>query len=987
MSSQPWPAPTGPTSRRCLDPASVAAACDRLRAAAAEDVLDEMCEAVRSLLDGDRAAVGVADGHELVLVASRSRSADQAAVRDVGSRLPVEGSVAGLVLASGQPHVVHDTQQHTRGRFVLNAVEQIRSSVVVPLQRRGAVLTVVSSVPGAMDEASREVAQVLLRAAGDGTDRLRTAVDVATARFRADGEELYRAVLESLGEGVVVHGNRGQVLVHNEAAPRLLGLTPDELVGRAVSDARWQMLEPDGRRIPPEEYPAARALRTGLPERGRTLLLRRPDGEERVMSVTTLPRRGAGDDVFSVVVSFADVTDAHRLAEQAQVQARRLDAAMQLAQLATWETTLGTDDWTFSDLLHHVTGQPPGAEVSDAAVRAWFGPAYPRLLEEWGHVLRDHQPRQVTTEIALPGGGSRTVSVWLDLTLDEDGVPVRQWGVVQDVTERVTALRHLQENEEMFRLAFDEAPIGMVLLDVEGRGRVLRSNAAFRTMIGRGGDDTTDPLTIADWTPPEELEQDMAVGLAFVESDRGHNTIERAFVRADGSTVDVLVTASMARDVHGRPLHVLAHVVDVSERVAHARELEHLALTDGLTGLANRRRMEDQLALALSRSHGRHGLVGLVLLDLDHFKVVNDSLGHGAGDALLVDVAARLRSAVSPGTMVARLGGDEFVAVVTGATTAAEVHEAADRLLASLRRRFDLGGTAVVASASLGVAVSDRAATASELLRHADLALYRAKETGRDRVVAFDAELRTRADERLATEAMLREALDEGGLRLFLQPVVELAGSGVVGAEALVRLQHPHRGLLLPGAFMDVAEETGLVTCLDAWVLDEAVAGLARRPGTRVAVNVSARTLEEGTLVDRVADVLGRHGVEASRLGIELTETSLLTRVAGVAQDVGGLRALGCRVGLDDFGTGYSALSHLQAFELDFLKIDRSFICELGRGSRQDAVVTAVVALAHANDLYVVAEGVETEEQRRLLLRSGCDQAQGWLFGRPAPPA
>ncbi len=413
------------------------------------------------------------------------------------------------------------------------------------------------------------------------------------------------------------------------------------------------------------------------------------------------------------------------------------------------------------------------------------------------------------------------------------------------------------------------------MLAVDGSGRVLRSNAAFRRMIGRaGGTDETDPLTIATWTRPEDLVRDQARSLAFVTGHTGQDTMEKTYVRADGTTFDALLSAAVARDASGRPLHVLCHVMDVSERTAHARELERLALTDGLTGLPNRRRMEDRLGRALAGLDDG-GTVGLVLLDLDHFKVVNDSLGHGAGDALLVDVAARLRSAVPEGTTVARLGGDEFVVVVTG-DAAGQVHEVTTALLASLARPFDLDGTTVVATASLGVAVGDRTGTPWELLRQADLALYRAKETGRDRVVAFDAALRTRADERLATEAVLRRALELGWLRLHLQPVVELDGEQVVGAEALVRLEHPDRGLLLPGAFMDVAEETGLVTALDDWVLVTAVAGLAARPGTRVAVNVSARTLEAGGLAERVGRVLAEHAVDPRRLSVELTETSLL---------------------------------------------------------------------------------------------------------------
>lgn len=984
---------------------AVATALAQVLAVPEEDLLPELCRAARALVDGGSSGVALPDGDELVVVAVATRLPSQRTLRDVGGRLPSKGSVAGQVLRSGVGEVVHDTRTHRLGGLPLNDFEDIRSSVAVPVRLPGrgtvAVLSVLSTVPGSLGARELDRLHRLLEAVPDA--RLAAAVDAANARLGVDGEQLYRAVLESLEEGVVVHGTTGQVLLHNRAAARLLGLTPDELVGRALADPRWCLCDLDGSPLVVDDYPAARALRTGQEDRDRLLLLRRPDGEERVMSVTSLPRRDGTGTVFSAVVSFQDVTDAHRLAERAQEQARRLAAAMELADLATWQTTLGTDEWEFSERLHSVAGVAPGTTVSDQAVRDWFGPAvHARMEAEWALVLRDRTPRQVTVDVRAADSSTRTVSVWLDLTCDDDGVPVRQWGVVQDVTDRVTALRDVQRSEEVFRLAFDGAPIGMIMLDADGSGRVVRSNAAFRRMLRRPGDDSTDPMCVADWTRPEDLTRDMDRVRDFVRGDREHDALEKTYVRADGTTFEALVTSSMARGPDGRPLHVLAHVTDVSERAAHARELERLALTDDLTGLPNRRLMEDRLEQALARLTGPHGpggpggpgaeggLVGLVLLDLDHFKVVNDSLGHAVGDSLLVEVAGRLRAAVRPGTTVARLGGDEFVAVVDEARDHDDVAAVGAHLLGALREPFTLGPNRVVVTASLGLAVSGGCGTPSELLRQADLALYRAKATGRDRVVGFDAELRTRVDARLAAESMVRDALAGGWLRLHLQPVVDLVTGRQVGAEALVRLQHPGRGLLLPGEFVEVAEETGLITEIDAWVLEAAVRLLARHPGTRLAVNVSARTVEAGGLAERIRAVTDAHGVDASRLDVELTETSLFTRAQGVAEDVARVRHVGARVGLDDFGTGYSALAHLQTFELDFLKVDRSFIARLGDGGVGDgaaAVVAAVVALAHAHHLDVVAEGVETEQQRDLLRGMGCDQAQGWLLGRPAPPA
>ncbi|MGJ7442598.1 bifunctional diguanylate cyclase/phosphodiesterase [Aquipuribacter sp. MA13-6] len=980
----------GPASRA---DAVAAAAADVLRETAGDDLLTQLCRQAWRLAGGDRAVVAVPDGGEFVVAAADGSRPIPRGARGAGSRVPVAGTVAGVVLRSGEPALVPDTAGHPLGALPINGAEGIRGSLVVPLRdsrdRVIGVLSVFASAPGAVDEHGLARLQELVRLLSVDGFRLPLALSEAAARTSADGEQLYRAVLESLGEGVVVHGREGQVLLHNQVAADVLGLTPAELAGRALLDPRWHMLEVDGTRLAAEDYPAARALRAGVGERGRLLLLRRPDGQERVVSVTSLPRKDAAGRTFSAVVSFSDVTDQHRLAERSHEQARRLAAAMQLADLATWETTLGTDDWEFSDALRAVFGLPASTHLDESVLRRCFGEAtWAHLYEVWAQVLGDRQPRQVTAEVVMPDGSARrTVVVWLDLTCDDEGVPVKQWGVVQDVTERVEAVRTLAENEEVFRLTFDRAPIGMLMLDLVDPGRVLRSNGSFRAMTRRPGrDDTDDPLTMADWTAQSDLPRCLDLMRAFQRGEVEQDGFEMTCVRPDGSTFEALVTMAMARDGQGRPLHVVAHVLDVSERLAQGRELERLALTDGLTGLANRRAMEQRLTQALAEQPARGGLVGLVLLDLDHFKVVNDSLGHATGDALLVEVAGRLRSTVRACTTVARLGGDEFVAVVDDARSFADVEAVAERLLACLREPFRVGSGRMVATASLGLAVSDGGGSPAELLREADLALYRAKATGRDRLVRFDAELRTRADARLQTESMLRQALAEDRLELHLQPVVDLADGRPAGAEALVRIRHPGRGLVPPGEFISVAEECGLITEVDTWVLRRAVELLAVSPGLQLSINASARTLESGTLPQRVADLLARHDVAPGRLHLEITETSLLGEGTVVADVIRRLRATGCQVGLDDFGTGYSALSYLQALELDFLKIDRSFIGHLGEGPRHDAVVKAVVDLAHAHRLDVVAEGVETEQQRQLLRAMGCDRAQGWLFGRPAAP-
>ena len=474
----------------------------------------------------------------------------------------------------------------------------------------------------------------------------------------------------------------------------------------------------------------------------------------------------------------------------------------------------------------------------------------------------------------------------------------------------------------------------------------------------------------------------------------------KTLLRADRSTVHVWVTTAVVTLDGGRPLYAIAHYIDDTERRRQQAELERLALTDGLTGLANRTAVERELALALRRlEHDRGDVTGVLLLDLDRFKLVNDSKGHPVGDALLVQVADRLRRLVGPGAVVARLGGDEFLVLLGGASGAEALQALAVRILEALRQPYDLPSRdCVVTSASLGIAVAeDPSHPAEELLKQADLALYPAEDRGRDQFAVYDGDLHARTVSRVSGEARLRAALRDGGLRLVLQPIVSLGDGEVVAGEALVRLSDPELGEMSPADFIEVAEDTGLIVEVDTWMLREAfrllaadeVAVRAGAPATmppRVGVNVSGRTLASARLVPLVTQLLADTGLPGRRVVLELTETSLLADNASVRDTLAALADLGLDVGLDDFGTGYSAMAYLQRFPLRFLKIDMSFVQRLGTSSRSDAGVAAIIDLAHAHDMLVTAEGVETHEQAAALAAMGCNSAQGWLFGRPVSP-
>ena len=424
------------------------------------------------------------------------------------------------------------------------------------------------------------------------------------------------------------------------------------------------------------------------------------------------------------------------------------------------------------------------------------------------------------------------------------------------------------------------------------------------------------------------------------------------------------------------------------------RGMREMALHDHLTGLANRTMLLDRLSSARDRAAVDGTRVGVLFMDLDRFKVVNDSLGHDLGDQLLIAAARRISSVLRSGDMATRFGGDEFVVLCESLDDETQAVEVADRITEALRAPFVLSGQDVFVTASVGVAVSEGADWLPvSLIRDADAAMYRAKDSGRAKTEIFDHQMRDGIVDRLEIESDLRHAIARRQLRIHFQPTVRTTDQVITGVEALVRWKHPVRGLVPPLEFIGIAEETGYIREIGAWVLDESCRQLAAwraRPGLledgfQMAVNVSTHQMSRADLVDEVASILLRHAVPASALCLEITESALLQDTQIVRQNIEGLRGLGVHLALDDFGTGYSALSYLHRLPVEILKIDRSFIKHIADGAKERAIVIGMVELAHAIGMRVVAEGVETAAQLSELRRIGCDVVQGWYIARPAP--
>jgi diguanylate cyclase (GGDEF)-like protein len=427
---------------------------------------------------------------------------------------------------------------------------------------------------------------------------------------------------------------------------------------------------------------------------------------------------------------------------------------------------------------------------------------------------------------------------------------------------------------------------------------------------------------------------------------------------------------------------------EIAERKLAEERARHLADHDALTGLPNRRLLEDRLTQALALSERNRKQTAVMFVDLDRFKTINDSLGHSVGDLLLKEVARRLVRQLRMGDTICRIGGDEFVVVLPELKRSADAAHVAQKVIEQLSLPALIDGRELTVTPSIGIAVfPDDGDDAEVLIRNADAAMYHAKEMGRANCQFFTEQMNLAASRRLALEGDLRRALGKGELRVYLQPIVHARSGRPAAHEALLRWEHPSRGIVSPVEFIQVAEETGLIVGLGDWVLREAcrwAAGPGAAGGLPVAVNLSARQLGDPKLVPSVAAALEESQLPAARLELEITESTAMQQTDVTLGTLRRLKELGVSIAIDDFGTGYSSLSYLRRFPVDKLKIDRAFVSEVPHDDNQSAIVSAIVAMAHALEVEVTAEGVETAAQRNYLTRCGCDYLQGFLIGRPA---
>jgi len=701
-----------------------------------------------------------------------------------------------------------------------------------------------------------------------------------------------------------------------------------------------------------------------------------------------------------------DITERKRVEKKLQESEANLAQAQRIACLGSWEYEPENNRVYWSDETYRVFGFTPQQFVP--TFENFLDLVHPddRMLvrKDMAKIYSGEQLQNgIEFRIVRPDGEVRCVQGQRDAERDEAGELIKIVGTLQDITERKWAEEALRESEARHRAMLEASPD--LVFRVSRDGEYLDFQASDKSMLYVPGEELIGK-NLRDTMPPDLVPPIL-------------RRITKALDTGEMQVFEYqLLVAGGIRDFEARLVvagsgEVLAIVRDVTERKVLERRLEHRVFHDSLTGLPNRALFLNRLEHALARAGRHRESVAVLFVDVDNFKVVNDSLGHEAGDALLVAVAERLREILRPEDTLARLSGDEFTVLLEDVGGTSDATAVAQRMAVVMRKPFILEGQEAFVTVSMGIAFGGSSQESpGALLRNADLAMYRAKETGKARHEVFRPEMNERALKRLSLEGELRRALERDELRVHFQPQVllstelqeHLRASGrmtivaqkasesprIVGMEALVRWEHPERGLLPPDEFVPFAEENGLIVPIGRWVLEQACRQARewqeQNPGNlplMMNVNVSAAQFRSPELVEDVARVLRETGLEAGMLTLEITESVLLEEAQANADTLEQLKALGVRLAIDDFGTGYSSLSYLKRLPVDYLKIDRSFVTNLEQDSKDRLLVSGVIYLAHGLGLKVIAEGVEKAEQLAHLQGMGCDMAQGYYFSRP----
>lgn len=819
-----------------------------------------------------------------------------------------------------------------------------------------------------------------------------TAQKLAEAAAR-EASLIHRIMTDTLAEGIVLQDAGGQNIASNPAALRIFGINEDQFMGRAPIDARLYFIHEDGSRFLEEEHPSIVALRTGQQQRAIVMGVHKPAQSVIWLSVNAVPVIPPGEDrPTAVVASFTDITQARQTQRQLRANSDQLQAVLDNLPggLTMVDGNLVLRTWNAQyerllDVPRELLTQPfPHLE------------AFIRHSAERGDYGEGDLEQIVARQLKLLARHEPYVSEWErrdGTVLEIRGRPIVGGGFVityTDITKRTRAEATLKLSEARFRSIFATSPVGLLLVELDS-GRFLMQSDSLCDMLTLSSDELRDKRL--EDLMMEDDRQRLATAMARLGPDANFGPIEIEFLREDLPPLPVIVSGSSVSEAGGQPSALLVFQ-DITARRNYESQLWRLANIDSLTGLPNRMQFNARLADALDQSKRSGKAVAVAVFDVDHFKEVNDSFGHDVGDELLRSVAQRVRSLIRSTDTLARLGGDEFAAIFCEVADPRDVSRPLETIVQAMRIPVSIAGASRHYTSSIGVSIyPNDALDASDLIKNADIALYRAKAAGRNRCEFFQPEMRAEIDRRNLLRRDIELALRGKQFRLMYQPLVDGRDGATVGFEALLRWDHPTLGTLSPNGFLDAFADANTSAAIGRHVVDMAI-DQARRwlgeqvPFGRIGINLTAADFRAEGFVDELLYRFDRANVSAARFALEVTERMLLGRdMARIVTALGQLRDRGVEIVFDNFGTGHASLAHLKDAPIDRIKIDRRFVRGLEDDPVDQSIVVGMIDLVHRIGIATTAEGVASPWQDRFLRGIGCDQLQGPHIAAPMPAA
>ena len=801
-----------------------------------------------------------------------------------------------------------------------------------------------------------------------------------------ESEVRYRQLFENMSDGVAVYRavDDGEDFVFveiNRAAEKMLRTERASVIGESLSRA----------------FP-------GVGDLGLLEVLRRVwrsgESEYHPTRHYTDSRLGLWVDNFvlklpneEIVAIFEDLSAQKKAEQRLADSEKRLRDSQAYAHVGFWELQADTQTAFWSDEVYRIAGLDPGGRAGPGTLRDLVHPDdLPHVLASLQHSLQTGQEHHVEYRLLRPDGEERWVNCRARVRGDDGGKPEKLVGFLQDITERKSAELALQQSEERFELAMLGSNDGLFDWDLQS-GSVYYS-PRWKSMLGYADDEL--PNSLETWEKlidPTQRNEVLDALHAYKSGERDKFELEYRMCHRDGRLIDVLARAYVRKNERQEPVRVVGTHIDITARKQAEKEIAHLAFHDSLTGLPNRLLFNETLAQVLANRERDGQQFAVHLLDLDHFKEVNDNLGHPVGDELLQAVARRISGLVRSSDLLARLGGDEFALIQHGIRDPGETSVLASKIISAVDQVFPIRDNVIHTSVSIGVVIPrGDGIDSARLMSHADVAMYKAKEAGRGTYAFFEDEMTHQLQREMRLCERLRGAQAAAELLLFYQPKYELGSGRMVGVEALLRWRHPELGLLSPDKFLRVAERRGLIKRVSAFSLEESCRQ-AREwlgkglPFQHIAVNLCASQVNSSDFFEVVTSTVDSFGIDPASIQFEFTETTLMESSESVRDAVNRLADHGFQFAIDDFGTGFASFRYLREFHADQLKIGAEFIRNIAHDPGDSAIVEAIISLGRSLGLKVTAEGVETEDQAKMLAAFGCDRVQGFLYAPPASAA